>query len=233
MQELLQGCGSLLLYFIICAAVAITVRMTLKMADELFRKILHVILLGSLMVCVNAFDTWYMAVGVVVVFAIIVYPILNAAERIKNYSQIMTERKQGELKSSLLVVFAMFAIVLSVCWGYFNDRLLAVASIYAWGIGDAFAALIGKKYGKHKITKAGKSIEGTFSMFLCSVISVFVVLMLREGMGMLQVVVISVCVGTVSTLAELYTPNGMDTFTCPLAAMLVLLPLVKIFGGGI
>ena len=35
----------------------------------------------------------------------------------------------------------------------------------------------------------------------------------------------------VSAAVELYTPNGMDTITCPLAAMAVLLPLVALFGG--
>ena len=37
----------------------------------------------------------------------------------------------------------------------------------------------------------------------------------------------------VSALVELYTPNGMDTFTCPMAAMAVLLPLVALFGGSL
>ena len=129
----------------------------------------------------------------------------------------------------------MFAIVICVCWGGFGDKYLALASLYAWGIGDAYAALIGKRYGKHKITgprlDGKKSYEGTFSMFLVSVITVFVILAIRGGLGIFANVIISLIVALVSTVAELYSKNGNDTVVCPLSAMVVLLLLLHLFGG--
>lgn len=56
-----------------------------------------------------------------------------------------------------------------------KDKLLALAVIYAWGYGDAFAALIGTKFGKHKIYKK-KSLEGTLAMLTTSFITLIVIL---------------------------------------------------------
>jgi dolichol kinase len=72
-------------------------------------------------------------------------------ERIERFSEFITERKKGELKSSLLLVFGMFAFIITICWGLLGDPYLVLASVYAWGFGDAAAALIGKRFGKHKI----------------------------------------------------------------------------------
>ena len=110
-----------------------------------------------------------------------------------------------------------------------------MASLYAWGIGDAAAALIGKQFGKHKINAPGldgkKSYEGTLAMFFVSFISVFSILLYRGGLEIIFCIVISVIVGVVSAIVELYSKDGNDTVFCPLSAMVTLLPLVYLFGG--
>lgn len=224
-----------MLYFGICASVAIALRIKTKMADEVFRKLLHCILLGSLAVWVMVFSKWWSVALSAIIFAIVIYPLLYLAEKIKGYSQVMTERKQGELKSSLLLVFLMFAVVVAVCWGWMGDRLLVLASIYAWGFGDAAAALIGKRFGKHKINskfiRGRKSLEGTLSMFVVSFVSVLIILIVRGGISWWGYILSAGVTAVVSAVVELYTPNGLDTITCPIAAMVVLLPLVCVLGG--
>ncbi|MBP3647961.1 MAG: hypothetical protein J6K55_16270 [Clostridia bacterium] len=63
----------------------------------------------------------------------------------------------------------MLAVCVCVCWGWLGDRYLVLACMYAWGVGDAFAALCGKAFGRHKIvlarTGAVKSAEGSLAMF--------------------------------------------------------------------
>lgn len=235
MQELLQGYGVMSLYFIVAASAALLCRALIKIPDEVFRKLLHFILLGSIFVFVFAFDTWWISALAAVIFEIVVYPILLLCEHIKNYSKITTERKKGELKTSLLLVFTMFAAVISVCWGLLGDRYLVVASILAWGVGDAFAALIGKKYGKHKVkgkhVDGKKSYEGTFAMFISSFVSVAVVLVFRGGLTPVGYIVIPVATAAASAVAELYSKNGLDTVICPLTAMVVVDTLTLVLGG--
>ena len=192
-------------------------------------------MLGSFLVLLESYPTWQITAIAAIIFEVLVYPILKVAEHIKQYSSFTTERKKGELKASLMLVYTMFAIVVTVCWGFFDDKYLALASLYAWGIGDAFAALIGKKYGKHKIHAPGldgkKSYEGTFSMFIISFLTVFAILMYRGGMKTIFCAIISILVAAVSAVTELYSKNGNDTVICPISAMLALLPLVYLFGG--
>ncbi|MBE5782049.1 MAG: phosphatidate cytidylyltransferase [Clostridiales bacterium] len=235
MYPVLLGSANLLIYFVIAVILAFSGRMLFPIPEEVFRKILHFILLGSFYVLIISYPTWLITALAAIAFEIIVYPVLLCLERIKKYSEFTTERKSGELKQSLLLVYTMFAIVVAVCWGGFGDKYLALASFYAWGIGDAAAALIGKKYGKHKIHAPGldgkKSYEGTVSMFITSWISVVSILIWRGGMGAASCVIIGAIVGAVSAVAELYSKNGNDTVICPLAAMIALLPMVYLLGG--
>lgn len=156
-------------------------------------------------------------------------------EHIKNFSEFTTERKKGELKNSLLLVFSMIAFVIFVCWGLFHDKVLVIASILAWGIGDAFAALVGKKYGRHKIkdkhTDGKKSFEGTFAMFVSSFITVLMVMIYHGGIKPIGYLIIPLVTAAVSAVSELYSKNGHDTVICPIAAMVVVNGLTMVFGG--
>lgn len=237
MTEFWTGLGIVCLYFVIAASCAIVVRLFTGIGNEPFRKLLHLILLGSLAVWVQAYDTWWMAALSAVLFAVAVWPILALAERLKGYSELLTERSHGELKHSLLIVFGMFAAVITVCWGWLDDRLLAVASVFAWGFGDAAAALIGKRFGRHKLRgrhiEGTKSVEGTVAMFLVSLVSVLTVLLVRGGMGVVGCAVTAYVTAAVCAVVELYSMHGNDTVTCPIAAMCVILPMVHLFGGGL
>ena len=234
MTELLHGAGNILVYFLVCATTALVAHALLPIPSEVFRKILHLILLGSLAVWILVFSRWWLSALSAVIFALAVYPLLSLAEHLKGYSALLTERKSGEIKHSLLVVFTMYALVAAVCWGWLDDKLLALASIYAWGLGDAAAALIGKRFGKHRFKAAAifrKSWEGTLAMFTVSFVTVFVLLQIRGGLSPAGIFLSAAVTAAAAAATELYTPNGMDTITCPLAAMAALLPLVALFGG--
>ncbi len=231
MQDFWIGTVHTLVYFVICASVALLLRKLIHIPDEIFRKLLHCILLGVLPVYVFGFQQWWTAAVSCVVFAAVVYPVLCFFERFRTYSQMVTERKKGELKSSLLLVFAMFAVVISVCWGGLSDRWLVLCCVYAWGFGDAAAALIGKRYGKHKLAGGKKSWEGTISMFAVSFACVFSLLLLRGNLPWYACLLSALPTAAAVAATELYTPGGFDTVTCPICAMVVLLPCLYGFGG--
>lgn len=236
MDAFWQGAGMLVLYFAVLATVAILCRVFIRIPDEVFRKILHCILLGSLLVFVFAFEHWWMAALTSVGFAVVVYPILVFFEHFPGFSRLTTERSQGELKHSLLLVFSMFAVVIGICWGALKDPYLVLASIYAWGFGDAAAALIGKRFGSHKLRwrflDGKKTAEGSAAMFLTAWVCVLVILLLRGGLPILGYILIPLVTAAVSAAAELVSRGGMDTVICPLSAMAVLILMMKLLGGG-
>ena len=129
----------------------------------------------------------------------------------------------------------MMAFSTAVCWGWLGDRYLVLASVYAWGVGDAFAALIGKRFGKHNIrwkyADSHKSVEGSSAMLIASLLSVLTVLLIRGGLSVGAVLLTSAAAAIVCTIAELCAEGGRDTVICPLCAMAVILPLNLIFGG--
>lgn len=237
MEAMVYGFGNVLVYFMVAASVALLLRRFVHIKDEVFRKGLHCILLGSLLVLVFSFSVWWQAALTALAFAVAAYPILCLAERVKGFSAFVTERTSGELKRSLLIVFFMFAVEISVCWGWLGDKLLVLACIYAWGFGDAAAALVGKHFGRHALTgthiEGTKSVEGSLAMFTVSFVCVGVILALRGGLPLYGYILIPALTATGASVVELFSLHGMDTITCPLAATAIMLPLVYWIGGGI
>ena len=235
MHEFQQGAVYFALYLLPAGIVMFASRKFLKIPDELFRKILHFILLGAYFPFLFGFQTWWISAGFAATLIAIIYPILALAGKIPAFSAFVNERKKGEFKSSMILALSTVIFSISICWGFFGDRLLTLACVYAWGVGDAMAALVGKAYGKHKITlpfaDGRKSWEGSAAMFLCAVLSVLIILLVRGGLGLGGCLPISLLAGTVVTYVELCSKGGLDTITCPAAAMAVILPLTKILGG--
>ena len=233
MQPFLSGVGITVLYIIVAVGMIFLVRKCFTIPDELFRKALHFVLLGAYIPLVFAFEAWWMAAIFAASLIIILFPALSIAGKIPMLSAFVIERKKGEFKSSMVLAVGMMALSVTVCWGLFADRYLVLATIYAWGIGDGFAALVGKRFGKHKIkwklADVKKSVEGSLAMFLCSLVSVFTVLLVRGGIGAAMCFVIAFLTAVVSALAELCAKDGWDTVICPVSAMLVMIPMVIVF----
>lgn len=234
LQEFITGFGILLCYFVVCASGALLLRRFVRVPREVFRKTLHMILIGSVFVWTYAFKTWWVSVIAAVVLTVVVYPILAFAERFPGYSELLTERKQGEIKRSLVVVFGMFSVLISICWGFFGEKYLVIASVLAWGLGDAAAALVGKRFGRKIITgrlvEGRKSLEGTLAMFAMAFASVMVVLLAYGSVIWYRCIPIAVVTAAVCAVVELYTKNGMDTLTCPIAAAFVMIPIILFWG---
>ena len=91
------------------------------------------------------------------------------------------------------------------------------------GMGDAFAALVGKRFGRHKIrmrfADPHKSVEESLAMFVSSALTVLAVLMWRGGLSGAAYAVIPLAGAAAVTMVELITSGGMDTITCPTAAL--------------
>ncbi len=235
MQDFLHGTAIVGLYYLIAASTAFACRLRMQIPDELFRKTLHFIFLGSYPFYLFAFTHWWNPIFLAILLEVVIYPAFILFGKLEGFTEFTTERKKGELKNSLLLAFTMLSAAIAVCWGWLDDKLLVLACMYAWGVGDAFAALIGKQFGKHKLkwkrVDPKKSVEGSLAMFFTSWAAVTAVMLCRGGLSAVASVLISAAGAAVCTLVELHTPNGLDTVTCPTAALLTILPLMALVGG--
>ena len=235
MAEFLHGALVFVLYLAPMAVIMPIARKFFHLPDELFRKLLHFVLLGAYFPFLFAFQTWWISAAFAASLIVILYPLLAVAGKLSFFSAFVNERKKGEFKSSMILALLTMVFSISICWGIFGDRLLTLACVYAWGIGDAWAALIGKQFGKHKIhlpfADPRKSWEGSAAMFLCAVLSVLIPLLVRGGLGIGACLLIALPAAAAVTYVELITRDGLDTITCPAVSMAVIIPLIKLLGG--
>ena len=95
-----------------------------------------------------------------------------------------------------------------------------------WGPGDAAAALIGRRFGKHKITlplaDRKKSWEGSLAMALTSFVIGMVCLTLGGVFPLAKSLIACLIAAPLAAYTELITKNGNDTVTVPLVNTLAL-----------
>ena len=235
MTELLHGLIAFIIYLAPLAVIMLLVRQFTKINDELFRKLLHLIFLGAYIPLLVAFDTWWLCLIFVIGLIVLLFPVLLFAEKVPGFAAFVNERKSGEFTGSMFLALGVMAGSITIGWGLLGEKYIVLASVYCWGIGDAFAALVGKRFGKHKIkwkfVDNKKSYEGSLAMLLTSAVAVFVILCLRGGLDPLLCALVALVAATASTFAELCSKGGIDTITCPAVSMLIILPLVNLIGG--
>lgn len=233
-REFLRGFAALLAYFSACAIGALSLRRLADPPSEVFRKTLHLILLGSFFVWTYAFATWWVSAAAALAFIVVVYPALAVAEGIPGYSGLLVERKAGEIKRSLVVVFGMFAVMISACWGLLGQKYIAIACVLAWGLGDAAAALVGKRFGRRfiqgRFVEGRKSVEGSLAMFCVAFVTVLAALIANKAVPWYAYVPVAAFTALACAAAELFTKGGMDTVTAPFAAAAALIPLILAWG---
>lgn len=221
--------GWFLGFFAVAATLLLLIRRFCRVPAELFRKLLHLAAILSILVLVRAAAAWEVAAICALLFIAIVYPALGLLESFQGYSALLTERRPGEIKKSLVLLFAMEAAMIALCWGGFGQPYIAVTGILAWGVGDGAAALVGKRFGRHRnhlpLADGHKTWEGTAAMLVASFAVTFCAL---AGFGVFPVGKSLLAAAIVAPLAawmEMITHNGYDTVTVPLlncAALLLI-----------
>ncbi|MBE9053814.1 phosphatidate cytidylyltransferase [Nostocales cyanobacterium LEGE 11386] len=113
--------------------------------------------------------------------------------------------------------------------GPIDNAPIAVAGVMAMTWGDALAALIGRRFGRHQyqIGDSVRSWEGSAVMFVASTTVMFLVLLLLPGsslsplavsIGTERALLIALVTAVIATLAEAVSPHGTDNLSVPLVA---------------
>ncbi len=224
----------LALHFGVLAVSVILLNAKVGLPSELYRKLLHLVSVFSIMPIVIPSSSWLASMLVCLLFMGLAY--LGTKKTNLEEAVDMPQRSAGEQQRSMLLLYGTYAAVIFFAWGMFGQKWAAVLSIIAWGIGDCVAALVGKKFGKHKVSgrfiEGKKSLEGTFGMFLTTFVSVFLLYQRHTTLSNMGFVVL-VCfwIAVFSALTELFTKNGMDTVACPLVSMMGFIILTLAAGG--
>ena len=215
----LQCIGKLVLYIIPCVVILLPIRVLTNVPSFVFRKLLHIVAFTCFTVMMLAAASWQSAALTSVIIAVLVYPLLSFFEKETWYGKLFVQKSPGEIKRSLLMLFFMFAAVITVSWGLFHNPHSAAAAILMWGVGDAAAALAGIPFGKHKVkikpVNGKKSWEGSCSMLAVSAVTGTLFLWLYCGYPAGVSLFCALVMAAAGTFAELISPSEWDTVTVP------------------
>lgn len=231
----LIGFGLFIGYFIAAGLPLILAKKVFKLPFEITRKMYHLLITLSIFPLLKLFSSWDMAVLAALLFALMVYPILKLVEHTSFYKQIAVERKDGEFKSSLIIVQVSLATLIFVFWGLMGDawQYVAAVAVMAWGFGDAAAALVGKAIGRrqiqHRRIAGKKTVEGTLAMFVVAALAVFLTLQLYAGQPWHVSLLVALLVAPVCAVVELFSNGGIDTITVPISAGVTTLSVMTLF----
>ena len=221
--------GVLVAYIVPAVLVLLPVRLFTKVPSFVFRKLLHVVAITCVTIMILAARSWQAAALTSVLIAVALHPLLGLIEPMPWYGRLFVEKEPGEIRQSLLMLFFMFAAVISVAWGAFGQPHLAAAAILMWGTGDAAAALVGIPFGQHKVrlplADGKKSWEGSLAMLAVAFVSGLVVLLAVQGMPLGRALLCTAVGAVLGAATELFTPSKYDTVSVPVVIAAALLAL--------
>ena len=223
-------CLAVLAAFIVPALmILLPIRFLTRLPSFVFRKLLHFVAFASVSLMILTAGSWQAAALTSVLIAIALYPVLAALENASWFGKLFVQKSPGEIKRSLLLLFLMFAALISVAWGWFVSPHLAAAAILMWGTGDAAAALVGIPWGKHKVrsrfTDGKKSWEGSLAMLAVSFLSGVMILLAEQKTALPRTLFMAFLGAVLGTATELFSPSEYDTVTVPVVIVIVLLIL--------
>lgn len=140
-----------------------------------------------------------------------------------NFYNVLHEHSKGVLKKEpgILLGDTFFLIALSIIIVIFS-KPVAIISIAYLIIGDTFSNLIGIPYGRHRF-KWGKSIEGSISFFISTLITGFILNLYFK----LPFIVIFTG-ALVETIVELFPNRIDDNFTVGISGAIAMELLLRI-----
>lgn len=219
--EYLKVLGIYFGYIISLAVILIVIRFSVKVKDHIFRKLLHFVAFTSIIPLVLSTDIWWISVAVEILFLILVICGLLFFERFSFYSGLFVEKAKHEVLFSFISLFGLITLLVAVFWGALGREhlFIAVGSIMAWGPGDGIAAIVGKEFGKHKLSgraiEGTKSVEGSIAMAVTSFACLLPTLLLMSPLPWYVSLTVSLAVAPAASLTELFTKGGWDTVTVP------------------
>ena len=176
---------------------------------EFTRKVIHIAAGSWVIAIIYIFDHWWWGVIPTASFVILNYIF---------YRFTIFKAMDARGSTPGTVYFALsITILLLLLWPRGQEGIVA-AGIMPMTWGDAFASLIGVRWGRHRYQVLGtrRSWEGSVAMFVFSLSATFLVLfLLGLPLSPAEGFLYSLLVALGATLVEAFSPWGLDNLSVP------------------
>jgi len=205
-------------YVLVAIGLGEVLRRSLHLSQGFTRKFIH-IAVGMISVpTVLMFQNLYWA---------IIPPLAFVAINYLDYRFGLIQAMMSSNRSNLGTVYfpISFAAILVLFWGNpsmpTTQPYLIVAALMPMTWGDALAAVVGERMGRHRYTVFGhaRSLEGSATMFVVSALATWLALGIFPPVTRLVVALVTALGATV---AEAISPWGIDNLTVPAVSALIL-----------
>lgn len=213
-------------YVFAILAIAELLRKVFKLPVEFTRKVVHISVGMWAWGTVALFDSKWMAIVTPAVFVV-----LNYVSYRRGLFLAMESNDRGNLGTVYFPI--AFVAVILLTWDVSKPMLVAALMPMTWG--DAFAAIIGKAFGRRRYSVAGstRTVEGSVVMFALSFVSVFITLLVLERLSGAVMIgwaaLFALAAAAAATLAEAISPRGLDNLLVPGASLAALAAATQIY----
>jgi phytol kinase len=205
-------------YVLVAIGLGEVLRRSLHLSQEFTRKFIHIAVGMISIPTVLMFQSLYWA---------IIPPLAFVAINYLDYRFGLIQAMMSSNRSNLGTVYfpISFAAILVLFWG--NPTMptthphLVVAALMPLTWGDALAAVVGERMGRHRYTVFGytRSLEGSATMLVVSALATWLALGTFPPATRLVVALVTALGATV---AEAVSPWGIDNLTVPAVSALIL-----------
>ena len=134
-------------------------------------------------------------------------------------------RAEEQLKESAMVPYAMAVLLTIVAF----PKHIALVGIYSLAIADPLSAIVGIKWGRHKISPT-RSLEGGLAFFISVFLVTLIILTGYNGKFDFTVLFVSFFMGLAGALFDLIPLKLDDNMTIPLFVSAMLWLVCSLFG---
>ncbi len=200
-------------YVSLILAVAEGLRRGFGLSVDFTRKFVHVGVGMIAFALVFFFSDWYWAIIPPLVFILV-----NWVSYRRHVFRGIETGDSGQLGTIYFPI--SFSLLIPLLW---HQPALLVASLMPLTWGDAFAAALGSRYGRHPYRFFGqrRTIEGSLAMFVFSGVATSLALVVF-GIPAETALVLALGASVAATLVEAVSPFGMDNLSVPIVSALVL-----------
>lgn len=191
-----------------------------KRGEEASRKFIHIMLGNWWFIAMYFFTNVWFAIFVPITFVII-----NYVSYKQDLIKVMEREKQDGLGT---VYYAISLLILAIVFfGIYQKPILGLIPNLIMAYGDGFAAVIGKwiKSKTYMVEETQKSIAGSITMFVISLIFIMGFLIANYTFGIWLIALIGVVMAIAVTIIEAISSKGIDNFSVPISMLVMILML--------
>jgi len=182
------------------------------------RKVFHFLIFGTVIVVHWLWGTPGVCLLGGMTSLVIAYALLRGSGNIMYEAMA---REKDAPKRTYYIVIPYFATLIG---GLLSNILFPSTAVFGYlvtGLGDAVAEPVGTRFGKHEYkvpaisgVSAIRSLEGSFAVFIVSVLALTICFALSHQLEMSgRALLIVVLISFISTLVEAISPHGWDNTT--------------------